>query len=232
MTLDEVVDAGRRRWSRRAHAVRLWGLPLAGTATAGSTRSAAGSSVPLFGGAYRCRARGADNLPASGPAIVIVNHKSNVDPRHHRHDLRPSARASWPRRSCSASGRSAGSSRTLGAFPIDRGAGDREALTTSLEVLARGEVLLDVPRGHTLRATTTSTTSCPASACWRCAAARRSCRWRWTARSGWCATAGRVCPRCGRWSGRPLDLSRHRGAQQQGLPGGGAPHAGGRERPV
>jgi 1-acyl-sn-glycerol-3-phosphate acyltransferase len=40
---------------------------------------------------------------------------------------------------------------TLGAFPIDRGAGDRAALTTSLEILAEGGVLLMFPEGHRRR---------------------------------------------------------------------------------
>ncbi len=37
---------------------------------------------------------------------------------------------------------------TLGAFPIDRGAGDRAALRTSLDILAEGGVLLMFPEGH------------------------------------------------------------------------------------
>ena len=36
----------------------------------------------------------------------------------------------------------------LGAFPIDRGAGDRAALETSLAVLAEGGVLMMFPEGH------------------------------------------------------------------------------------
>ena len=40
---------------------------------------------------------------------------------------------------------------TLGAFPIDRGAGDREALKGALDMLARGEVLLMFPEGHRQR---------------------------------------------------------------------------------
>jgi len=39
----------------------------------------------------------------------------------------------------------------LGAFPIDRGAGDRAALTTSLGILAEGGVLLMFPEGHRKR---------------------------------------------------------------------------------
>ena len=37
---------------------------------------------------------------------------------------------------------------SLGAFPLDRGAGDRAALQTALTILERGEVLLMFPEGH------------------------------------------------------------------------------------
>lgn len=126
--------------------MRLWGHPLFGHGDSWLYTFCRWVFVPLFGGAYRCRARGADNLPASGPAIIIVNHKSNVDPliigmifdrplafmaKKELFGFRPLGRFIS----------------TLGAFPIDRGAGDRAALTTSLDVLARGEVLLMFPEG-------------------------------------------------------------------------------------
>jgi 1-acyl-sn-glycerol-3-phosphate acyltransferase len=40
---------------------------------------------------------------------------------------------------------------SLGAFPIDRGAGDRAALTAALDMLKRGEMLLMFPEGHRQR---------------------------------------------------------------------------------
>ena len=43
---------------------------------------------------------------------------------------------------------------SLGAFPIDRGAGDREALTTSLEMLEAGRGAAHVPRGPPAARTT------------------------------------------------------------------------------
>jgi 1-acyl-sn-glycerol-3-phosphate acyltransferase len=107
-------------------------------------------AVFLFGGLYRCRVHGAENLPLRGAAIVITNHKSNVDPvvvgmvldRPLRFMAKKELFANPALRRLIT---------TLGAFPIDRGTGDREALVTSLDVLSRGEVLLMFPEGHRQR---------------------------------------------------------------------------------
>ena len=107
-------------------------------------------AVALFGGVYRCRVRGTENLPPHGPVIVVTNHKANLDPvivgmlfdRPLRFMAKKELFANV------AFSRLIGS---LGAFPIDRGAGDRAALTTSLLILAGGEVLLMFPEGHRQR---------------------------------------------------------------------------------
>jgi 1-acyl-sn-glycerol-3-phosphate acyltransferase len=103
--------------------------------------------VPIFGGIYRCRATGTGNLPASGPAIIVVNHQANIDPvifgivfdRPLRFMAKKELFKFGPL------GRLVGA---LGAFPIARGAGDRAALETSLAALAEGGVLLMFPEGH------------------------------------------------------------------------------------
>lgn len=127
--------------------MRPWGLPLKGHGETGLYTFCRWVAVPLFGGIYRCRARGAGNLPVAGPAIVVVNHKSYVDPvvigmvfdRPLRYMAKKELFAVPALRRLVTA---------LGAFPIDRGAGDREALTRSLAILERGEVLLMFPEGH------------------------------------------------------------------------------------
>ncbi len=126
--------------------MRLWGLPLDGHGESRLYTFCRWLAVPLFGGLYRCRARGAQHLPYDGPAIVIVNHKSNADPvvigMVFDRPLRYMAKKElfrWRPLTWLIT--------TLGAFPIERGAGDREALRRSLEVLERGEVLLMFPEG-------------------------------------------------------------------------------------
>jgi 1-acyl-sn-glycerol-3-phosphate acyltransferase len=127
--------------------MRVWGLPLKGHGETTPYTMCRWVAVPLFGGVYRCRVHGTENLPHDGPVIVITNHKSNVDPvvvgMLFDRPLRYMAKKEL-------FGNAAVSRLiiSLGAFPIDRGAGDRAALSTSLEILAGGEVLLMFPEGH------------------------------------------------------------------------------------
>jgi 1-acyl-sn-glycerol-3-phosphate acyltransferase len=95
---------------------------------------------------YHLRASGTENLPARGPAIIVINHQSDFDPPFigvaFQRPLRYMAKSelferpwfSWL-------------IEHLGAFPIYRGEGDRDALRRSLEVLAAGQVLLMFPEG-------------------------------------------------------------------------------------
>ena len=127
--------------------MRLWGLPLAGHGDSGLYTFCRWLAVPLFGGLYRCRATGTENLPREGAVIVITNHKANIDPviigmicdRPLRYMAKKELFGNAALRKLIV---------TLGAFPVDRGAGDRAALTTSLEILAEGGVLLMFPEGH------------------------------------------------------------------------------------
>jgi 1-acyl-sn-glycerol-3-phosphate acyltransferase len=130
--------------------MRPWGLPLVGHGETGLYTFCRWLAVPFFGGIYRCRVGGAGHLPRSGPAMVIMNHKAYFDPviagmifdRPLRYMAKKDLFANAAFRKLIVS---------LGAFPIDRGAGDREALKTALEVLDRGEVLLMFPEGHRQR---------------------------------------------------------------------------------
>jgi len=127
--------------------VRVWGLPLRGRGDTAWYTCARCLVVPVFGGLYRCRVRGAEHLPAEGPAIIVVNHQANIDPvivgmvfdRPLRFMAKKELFSFAPLGKLVTS---------LGAFPIDRGAGDRAALETSLEVLRQGGVLLMFPEGH------------------------------------------------------------------------------------
>ncbi|MDD5093343.1 MAG: lysophospholipid acyltransferase family protein [Dehalococcoidia bacterium] len=93
----------------------------------------------------RWRVIGKENVPATGPFIVVANHLSMVDP--------PLLSASIPRpitfmakeelfRSWGGIIVSA-----FGAFPVQRGAADREALRKALKVLEDGGVLGMFPEG-------------------------------------------------------------------------------------
>ena len=123
----------------------LRGLPVWAPADAGLYRVAR-VLLPLLAQAYRFETQGTENLPAEGPAIVAVNHQSDFDPVFvgvaFPRPMKFMAKIELFRVPILA--RLIG---MLGAFPIDRGAGDREALRRSLDVLADGDVLLMFPEG-------------------------------------------------------------------------------------
>jgi 1-acyl-sn-glycerol-3-phosphate acyltransferase len=94
----------------------------------------------------RLRVSGADHVPLEGPLILAVTHKSETDPLFAGVAMgRPLAYMAkielfriWGLRQVVTA---------LGAFPVDRGAGDRAALETALRVLAEGGALLMFPEG-------------------------------------------------------------------------------------
>jgi 1-acyl-sn-glycerol-3-phosphate acyltransferase len=126
--------------------MRIAGLPLRGRGDTPLYTFCRYLAVALFGGVYRCRASGAWHLPPGGPAIVVVDHKSNIDPVIVGMIFdRPLAYMA--KRELFAIPGLRWLITTLGAFPIDRGAGDRVALETSLRLLAESHVLLMFPEG-------------------------------------------------------------------------------------
>lgn len=124
----------------------LWGLPLRGAGDNRLYTFLRWVVVLVFGGVYRCRVTGNAHLPSRGPAMVITVHKSLVDPiiagmvlpRPLRYMAKKELFANPALRRLITH---------LGAFPVDRGAGDRAALTTSLAILAAGGLLLMFPEG-------------------------------------------------------------------------------------
>jgi 1-acyl-sn-glycerol-3-phosphate acyltransferase len=96
--------------------------------------------------AYRIEVVGAHRFPADGPVIVVANHESIWDPFilgvatpreiHYmaKSELFRSRPLAWAMRS-------------LNAFPVERGGGDREAMSEAGRLLAGGAVLGIFPQG-------------------------------------------------------------------------------------
>ncbi|HEY2354039.1 MAG TPA: lysophospholipid acyltransferase family protein [Gaiellaceae bacterium] len=95
---------------------------------------------------YRIEVVGAEKIPADGPAIVVANHESIWDPFilgvatpreiHYmaKSELFSPAPLGWAMRS-------------LNAFPVERGGGDRDAMSEAGRLLAGGAVLGIFPQG-------------------------------------------------------------------------------------
>jgi 1-acyl-sn-glycerol-3-phosphate acyltransferase len=99
---------------------------------------------------FRASRVGRERIPRSGAAIIASNHRSFLDPFViGTMSVRPIyyvAKSELFRNPVLAWFLSA-----LGAFPVERGAGDRDAIRTACELLARGEPVLIFPEGTRTR---------------------------------------------------------------------------------
>jgi 1-acyl-sn-glycerol-3-phosphate acyltransferase len=104
-------------------------------------------SWPVLYGLFRLRARGRENLPATGGYILACNHVSSLDPwlvglpLWPRRWLRFMAKSElywWPL-SLVLNG--------AGAFKVRRGLGDREAIETAVQLAREGHVIAMFPEG-------------------------------------------------------------------------------------
>src|SRR5580765_1912721 len=102
-----------------------------------------------FGRLYRVDLRGREYIPAQGPAILVANHESMIDPwlvglttpRPVRYMAKAELWNNPVTRFLMESG---------GTFPVARGLGDRGAVGRAAELLEQGEVLGIFPQGTCL----------------------------------------------------------------------------------
>jgi 1-acyl-sn-glycerol-3-phosphate acyltransferase len=96
--------------------------------------------------AFRLKVEGREHEPASGPLIVAGNHASLLDPPLIGMCLRRQS-AYMAKDDLFAVPILGPWLRSIGSFPVRRGAADRTAIRRSLEVLKRGRVLVIFPEG-------------------------------------------------------------------------------------
>ncbi len=106
--------------------------------------------VPFFLVYFRLDRIGREHVPSSGPVLLAANHRSFLDPfvigTLTRRPVYYMAKRELFERSWQAwiLGR-------LGAFPIDRGAGDEHAMSTARSILERGDCVVIFPEGTRVR---------------------------------------------------------------------------------
>jgi glycerol-3-phosphate dehydrogenase (NAD(P)+) len=105
---------------------------------------------PIFHVYFRLSRIGREHIPPDGPVILAANHRSFLDPfviaicaRRPmyfvaKRELFMNRPVSWLLAS-------------LGAFPIDRGNGDADAMATAKAILERGDAVLIFPEGTRIR---------------------------------------------------------------------------------
>lgn len=106
--------------------------------------------VPFFRIYFREEGTGAERVPRSGPVLLASNHRSFIDPfvigaLVRRPVYYVAKRELFERR---WQGWLLGA---LGAFPIDRGRGDEDAMATAKAILQRGDCVLIFPEGTRVR---------------------------------------------------------------------------------
>ncbi len=105
---------------------------------------------PFFHLYFRLSRIGREHVPADGPYIVAANHRSFLDPfiiaTIARRPLYYVAKRELFERKWQGWLLNA-----LGAFPVDRGAGDNEMLKTARAILDRGDSVLIFPEGTRIR---------------------------------------------------------------------------------
>ncbi len=106
--------------------------------------------VPFFLVYFRMQRIGREHLPRSGPLLLASNHRSFLDPFVIGTLVRRPVYY-MAKRELFAHRIVAWLLNGLGAFPVDRGAGDEEAMQTARAILERGDCVVLFPEGTRTR---------------------------------------------------------------------------------
>ena len=106
--------------------------------------------VPFFLVYFRMQRIGREHLPRTGPLLLASNHRSFLDPfvigtMARRPVYYMAKRELFEKRW------QAWVLNALGAFPVDRGAGDSDAMDTARAILRRGDCVVVFPEGTRVR---------------------------------------------------------------------------------
>ena len=105
---------------------------------------------PFFHLYFRVQRNGREHIPAKGPCIIAANHRSFLDPFVIGIMLRRPVYF-VAKKELFANRLQAWFLNSLGAFPIDRGAGDAGAMDLAREIVERGDCVVIFPEGTRVR---------------------------------------------------------------------------------
>jgi cytidylate kinase len=105
---------------------------------------------PFWKALFRIKIKGAEHIPATGAVLLVTNHRSNLDPVFvgccFPREVHFMAKAElWKFKPFGML------IDVLGAFPVNRGEADRNAVKRALDILAAGGVVGMFPEGHRQR---------------------------------------------------------------------------------
>jgi 1-acyl-sn-glycerol-3-phosphate acyltransferase len=106
---------------------------------------------PLFHIYFRLSRIGREHIPAEGPVIIASNHRSFLDPFVIGMMARRPMYYVAKKEIFLYNRVLAWLLSALGAFPVDRGAGDQEMIETAKAILGRGDIVLMFPEGTRTR---------------------------------------------------------------------------------
>jgi glycerol-3-phosphate dehydrogenase (NAD(P)+) len=106
--------------------------------------------VPFFLIYFRMQRIGREHLPSSGPLLLASNHRSFLDPFVIGTMVRRPVYY-MAKRELFEKPWQAWILNALGAFPVDRGAGDGDAMATARAILERGDCVVVFPEGTRVR---------------------------------------------------------------------------------
>lgn len=101
---------------------------------------------PLFYFVYFIKVHGAKHAPKVGPYVIVSNHKSLLDPCFMHLAVRPKVHL-MAKKELFKNPLLRWLISALGAFPVDRGAGDINSIKTAFKVVRDGKVLGIFPEG-------------------------------------------------------------------------------------
>jgi 1-acyl-sn-glycerol-3-phosphate acyltransferase len=102
---------------------------------------------PIFQFGFRLTRAGAENIPQTGPVLIVCNHLSTLDPPFVGSCTRPRRTYFMSKAELFRFAPVGWVLRKVGAFPVARGGADRDAIRTAREILARGDALVMFPEG-------------------------------------------------------------------------------------